>query len=383
MEIESVFARAFSSLDALLAPLLAGRWWFLRVGALAITLSLVFHSPSRPIGYHWALQVLQQQVDHPLTPLQPWKYNPRVSPVDDGIASHLDKLTFRLTIPILGKIFHTGVRSWLIFSGLAGVVFYPLFAVLCERWLKNRQTVLYLTAAFAISWTGRQFFDDYGLGDGVAWFFLLLSVASRRPLFIFFSVLAAAFTDERGLIASAGTFLFWAMGDENVQTGKAEVSTAVWSRWKQKGAVAAAWLVYLGMRYYLGSKFGLKTGNSMMWNPQVVVYNLQNSIPYSALAVFEGLWPWLLFGFVSLLVDRRYLAAGGYAGIYLLLGAIALVVWDFQRTLAYSLVLFPLAWRARGLQPQNALFVSRLVFLLGLALVTPWETPLRYLRFLR
>lgn len=383
MELESVFTRAFATLDAILAPLLIGRWWYLRVGIFAITLSLIYHSPSRGNWKTWPYQVLQQQVDHPLRQLQPWKYDPGISPNDDGIASHLDKLSFRLTIPVLGKIFKTGKRSWLIFTALAGLLFYPLFASICERWLKDRQTAMYLTAGFGLSWAGHQFFFDTWIGDGVAWFFLLLSVASKRPLLIFSSVLAAAFTDERGLIASTGTLLFWAMGDEKISGGKAALSTAIRSGWKQKGAVVAAWLAYFGIRLYLGSKFGLNTGNTMIGNPLIIVNQLQNNIPYSALAVFEGLWLWLLIGFAGLLVERRYLAAGGYAGIFLFVGAISFLVWDFERSLAYAVILFPLAWRARGLLPRNALFASRLIFLFGLVLVTPWDTPLHYFHFLR
>ncbi len=381
MPIESFFARAWTSLDALVAPLLIGRWWFLRVSALAIALCIFYHAPSRWDWNSWRYLVLQEQADDPLTQPDPWKYIPKNSVNEEGVASHLDKITFRLTIPILGRIFHTGKYSWFIFTALAGLAFYPLLAVLTERWLGDRHIALYLTAGFGLSWAGQHFFFDSWMGDAVAWFFLILSVASRRPGLIFVSVLAAAFTDERGVIASGGTLLFWSLGDEKFQVGKAELFSAIVFQWQQKAAVIAAWLVYFGLRLYLGAKFGLQTGTTMILDRRIVIGHLWSSIPYSALAVFQGLWLWLLLGLIGLLLDRRYLAAGGYAGVFLLLGGVSLLVLDFQRSLSYAVILFAVAWRARGLQPENALFTARLAFLFGLLLVTPWEKPLHYFHF--
>ena len=150
---ENMFAGFFAALDGAVAHLLVGRWWFLRVGAMAVLLGLLTHTPHYSLYFgragRWYSPVFQQQVEHPLTPVDPWKYLPPADP-GEGIASHLDKLAFRLTVPVLGKIFRTGIYSWPLFSRLAGLAFYPLLAGVAGKWLQDRRTTAYLTMAFAL-----------------------------------------------------------------------------------------------------------------------------------------------------------------------------------------------------------------------------------------
>ena len=194
-------------------------------------------------------------------------------------------------------------------------------------------------------------------------------MASASPAVIFLSVLDAAFTDERALIASAGTLLFWLRDTRPL-------------RGRQTAAVMAAWLAYLGLRFYLARACGLSTGHTGLFRPLFLYYHLTVSIPYRVVTVFEGLWLWLLLGGMALAAGRRWLVFVAYAGVFTLLSGLAFAaVFDLERTLGYLVILFPAAWRAGGLLPANALFAARLVFLLNLVLICPWETPLHFLSY--
>ncbi len=386
VNVQPFLSRCFEVLDDAVGRLLVGKWWYFRVAAAALLIGFLVHIPPRSglmtRQFFWPALVLRQQVDHPLTPINPWKFRPADSN-DIGVAEHLDKLAFRLTIPVLGKLSGTGSFAWVLFPALAGLAFYPLLARQCGKWIGDRQVAAYLTMAFAVSWTGGQFFGDGGVGDGVAWFLLLLSVSCGAPVAIFLSVLAAAFTDERGLIATGGTFLFWAW-DTRLFRDPIPQDTPRFARGsgRQWGAVLVAWIVYFGSRFYLGRTYGLTTGKSMIYGSEIFFLQITQRFPYVAFDTFKCLWIWIPLGLVSLMVARRWLAAVGYAAIALVLLAISLVVLDLERTLGYALILFPLAWRTEALPLRSSLVVSRLCFLFGVALFVPWETPLRYVRFL-
>ncbi len=326
--------------------------------------------------------ILQQQADHPLTPINPWTYLP-AGMRDDGTAGHYDQIALRLTLPLLGKLSGTGNTAWVIFPALAGLAFFPLLAKECAKWIGDRKSAAYLTMAFATGWTGNHFFGDPGFGDGVAWFLLLLSVSSGVPAVIFLAVLMTAFTDERGLIATGGTFLFWAWNTPLLRPrSPREDSASQKLPAQQCGAVIAAWIFYFGIRYYLGQTYGLRHGKSLVLDPSIFLYQVTERYPYTVFSVFKGLWIWVLLGLLALLITRRWLAAAGYAAVAGALLTVSLVVLDLERTLSYGLIMFPLAWRTEALSLDKTLGVSRFCFLVGMLFFVPWETPLHLLRFL-
>jgi hypothetical protein len=124
---------------------------------------------------------------------------------------------------------------------------------------------------------------------------------------------------------------------------------------------------------------GFRTGIATMFNSQIVWYNLAQGIPYAALTVFQGLWIWLPIGLLALWLRRSIFETLGFAGLTVLMLAVALAVWDFQRSLGYMLLLLPVAWQAAALSERANRSISRGCFVLGLALIVPFNTVLRYL----
>lgn len=380
--VEDWFARAFQRLDAVVAPLLRGRWWTLKVGAAALLLVALLQTPVRSfyteLGQGYVARFLAWQVAHPLTPFDPWQADMGGLPLE-GFASHFDKVAFRLTVPVLGRLFGGGIYSWLGLSVLAGLAFYPVLAALAARLLGNRLTAAYVTFAFAASWAGGRFFNDNSTGDGLAWLLLLVSVTAISPVGTYAAVVAAAFTDERALVASGASFLFWTADLFPPRGPRPAADRAARLR---AGAIALAWATYFGLRVYLGQRYGLRTGRSMLANSAILSEHLTSSLPYRAVCVFEGLWLWVLLGFVAVLAQRRWIPASALTLVFALLVGIALSVLDLERSLGYAVILLPVAWRLGGsLSAPRDLLAARLAFLVGVLLTLPSGTPLRYLRF--
>ena len=370
---ERRIARVCGWMDGIVSRLLGGRAWFLTIGLAAVVLSLCVQTPDPPAYTRYAVtdaaRALAAQVEHPLTPMNLWKTAPdgRRVLIDDGL--HLEKLGFRLTIPVLGKIFRTGKASWLVFTCLSGLIFYPLFAWAVARWMGDRLTAAYLTLAFAASWAGCFFFNDLFFGDTVAWLLLLAAVACSHPGVIFAAVFAAAFTDERALLGSSATLLFWCVRPMPGAAGNGA---------PQRAAVLAAWAAYLAARMALGEMYDLSTGYTQVGALATFEEHAMTNFPYKALSVFKGLWIWLPLGWLGLAAGRRRWEAAAYACIAGGMFLVVMVVYDFIRTVGYFVVLLPVALRTAGLSPVNSLRLARVSWLVGVVLITPWYTPLRY-----
>src|SRR5579863_5814294 len=173
--LETLLHRQIARFDGVFGGLAAKRHWSLWVGALAIALSLLIHTPAAPLALNdkyirseiVRTNVFRMQVAHPLTPINAWELVAHHDDVYEGAMSHLDKLAFRLTIPFLGHVLGTGAASWRILNIAAGICFFPLLARLIAGLTGDRLSAAYWTFAFAASWLGACFFTDYVCGDGV------------------------------------------------------------------------------------------------------------------------------------------------------------------------------------------------------------------------
>jgi hypothetical protein len=369
--VESFVGAYFAKLDALVSGLTKKTYWTLWVGAIAVVLSLLAHTPYRSlfrdVSNYWLFDVFRMQIAHPFTPIDLEPFKPAAQ--REGWLPHLDKISFRISIPLIGKALHTGGASFLVLNYAAGLLFFPMLAQVANGIFRDRITVAYVTFAFALSWAGAQFFNDNYYGDGFAWACLLASIYFRNPVLIFGLVLTASFTDERALIGSAGALLYWLY---------------IWLYVdRQRGrdaliAVVAAWVAYFVLRMSFAYTFGLKTGLSELFLASDLRIHARFDIPYLVLDIFQGLWLWFVVGAIALYLGGRSVVLVGFV---VTLGCIALVslsVSDLQRSLAYALLLLPVAWQAGGLEQATERAIARGCFILGFCLIVPFNTVLRY-----
>src|SRR5262249_37076702 len=112
--VESFVGAYFAKLDGLIGGLTKKTYWTLWVGGSAIVPSLGAHAPHRrwllDVGQEWQADVFRMQIAHPFTPID---LKPFESIAVSAWLSHLDKIAFRFSIPLIGKAFHLGAASFL------------------------------------------------------------------------------------------------------------------------------------------------------------------------------------------------------------------------------------------------------------------------------
>ena len=125
-----------------------------------------------------------------------------------GDASHIDKLELRLTLPILGWLSGTGGWTVIVWNHLSALGAFYLLARLASKAIGDTVGGGLFVLGIGPTFFGSWFFNDFHFGDGVGFFFLLLSIACRNPVVSCCSFIAAAFCDERCVIGVPLLFLF-------------------------------------------------------------------------------------------------------------------------------------------------------------------------------
>ena len=191
----------------------SGRLASLKVACGTVLLSLLTTLPF--------YQDIKRNVNNPNNPaiaaLRIKTQNP-LSPIPDDLkeigrygpsASHVDKLELRLTIPILGWLSGTGAWTVVIWNHLSALGVFYLLARLASKAIDDDVGGGLFVLGIGPTFFGSWFFNDFMCGDGIAFFFLLLTIASRNLVVSSCSFLAAAFCDERCVAAVPLLFLYF------------------------------------------------------------------------------------------------------------------------------------------------------------------------------
>jgi hypothetical protein len=286
-----------------------------------------------------------------------------------GQASHADKMELRVTLPILGWLTHTGTRTVIVWNHIAGFGTLFLLAGLASEALMDSVAGALFVIGLAPTFFGSWFFNDFTIGDGVAFFFMLLSVTWRSPWLSGLTFLAAAFCDERCVIALPLLLCYITIRFQGPEGRKRRRYSYV--------AFAAAILAWVIVRWWLGHTFGLSTGTSLMMTRDIVRYQLNESIPAAFLDIFRASWLLVGFALLSLVAERRWLFAGVLTAS---LGAAilpAFLVWDFQRSVAYSFVVLLISlYFLRGDRTVSRKYLAAILLVNTLVLV-PGRSVLR------
>jgi hypothetical protein len=200
-----------------------------------------------------------------------------------------------------------------------GVCSLALVARLLERTGLRRTEALSVIAAVAVTGIGTVWFADTGhFFDGLALTALVLALASRNPLLVFVSISAAAWTDERALLAAVIVAAFHLRERQYISAS----------------AVGLALLGYCGLRVGLAMHFGLATDRTFV-GPSVLRSNLY-SAPLALFLAIEALWGLLLIGIGAGALSRdRTVWIVAPVALASSLGAV--MVYDVTRSAAYLL----------------------------------------------
>lgn len=309
------------------AVIAAGLGWiaatrsrFLMVGAvLCALLPPLFSWPElppmpAPAQAAWAQywhDILKLKVDNPA-----YDYTRDFPP-----ESNQAKRNFRITVPLIAHATGLGMSAVpVIRFALQGMLLVCLLLA-AERACGDRLAALGAALAVAGTYVGTSvWMDEWGWFDNCAQAFLLLALVVRGPLPVAAAMLAAAFTDERSLIAAPLVCLFHAW------TGAGRGA-----RWAPLATIPA----YVAARAALSLALGLHNASAGIGTYDMVSLNLR-AFPAGAWSAFEG--GWLLVAVACLAsfrasrrVQALLLAAAASAPV---LAAVA--VTDFSRSASYG-----------------------------------------------
>ncbi len=235
--------------------------------------------------------------------------------------SNQAKRNFRITVPLLAHVTGLGMSAVpVIRFALQGMLLICL-VLAAERACGDRLAALGAALAVAGTYVGTSvWMDEWGWFDNCAQAFLLLALVARRPGLVLAAMLAAAFTDERSLIAAPLVCLCHAWSGAGRGT-----------RW------AAVWAIpaYAAARIALSLGLGLHNASAGIGTLDMVTRNLR-AFPSGAWSALEG--GWLMVGGAYVASSRSSRQASGLclavATAVPVLAAVA--VTDFTRSASYA-----------------------------------------------
>ncbi|MFM2048449.1 MAG: hypothetical protein RI955_997 [Bacteroidota bacterium] len=251
-------------------------------------------------------------------------------------ASHAAKKTFRITVPLIAKIFH--FNNWTTVAFMWAINFFFLFFIL-QMFLKliDDKTIAVLgTIGFTFIYVGHAGFTDINTWfDGIAYFFILTAILSRNNFIILSSIILACFTDERAYLSSCLVFLFHViLNSEN------EIS---FSFKKHKLSIAAflAIAIALILRLTIQLIFDLhtKTGGT-------TITKVLADTDFWGMAMWtflEGYWLLIIVLGLFLIYQKQYFKTFILLLIIAIFSLASILVFDKTRSGAY---IFPLIFIA-------------------------------------
>lgn len=348
-----------------------GRLGNLRVAVGAVIVSLfvnfpAYHSFNYILHNDLIIQAISAKIQHPLTPIPS---NLTSLPLTQGVGSHINKLELRLTVPILGRLSGTGIWTVVIWSHLSGFGVFYLLALLANKALNDEVGAALFVLGISSTFLGGYFFNDLDNGDGVAFFFLLLSIATGNVLVSSVCFLAAAFCDERAAAAIPLLLLYLAFRHSGDQEKSLRRNLSI--------AILVGAGVWGLLRSWISIHFHLTMGTSDLATRAIFRQHMFSTLPDVFLKVFKASWVLPLFAVSSLALLRKWGLFVAFAGAFAVAIAPAFMVWDFDRSACYAFVALLISlYFLRGDKAASRRYLAA-ILIVNLLLISPGATIFR------
>ena len=249
-------------------------------------------------------------------------------------ASNAAKKTFRLTVPLIAKIFHLNNYAILICGWILNILFLFYSIVLIEKISSDKILALLTGIGLTFIYNGHAgFTDNNAWFDVFAYFFLLMAMLSPNIFLIFLFSTLAAWCDERAVVALGLIFIWWKL-NELKSDG---FSFASILKFKPKSSsVIIALLFYLIGRYLLTVYANLYTPLKEVGSD--VLLRATDTLGLGIWSALEGFWILIIVCFFLLLSRKNSFAVISITGMMMLILLIAFSVQDITKSAAY---LFP------------------------------------------
>lgn len=326
--IEQFLSNSYDRIERICDRFVQRKYWRIELPLICLGLMYFVNFPyfqnlDPDICSTW--EIVQNQIDDPTK--QYGMENP---------SSHDSKRGFRLTVPILCKLIN--VRDPRMIYCIQVIVCFLFFRMLihfAERLSASKLVNVLLPIGFSFTAIGQAgIFDVYAKFDSFALFFLFASMLFRSPAVIFLSILLAAFTDERALIASPMILLWWQLFENRLYHGS--FSSLVKLNWRAI-AVFLGILSYIGLRLFIAQRLGFvsPTGDVGI----SILARQYNMYLFGTWTAFEGFWIVVFMALFFLLYSGRH-----WLLILVIITALpsfvaAHLVIDITRSMIYALPL--------------------------------------------
>lgn len=335
-----------NSFLAFLEKLSGSKKWPLGVFAAAILISIFCWVPHYPavsdfIGTPYGA-AKTWWLDNPFKSVPVEQFFPsseRHIGYNGGIASHLDKMTFRAFLPLLNQVAPFGIWT-LVAACHIGVLAILWFSYqMVARQIGDPVCGALACWAVAACYAGQYGFHDFYLGDAAAVGMLVAAMVFRNSAAIFLLVLCAGFTDERAIASAPLVLLFHVLRQEGFRGTPVALPILLLRFMKIGAPVICGVFAYAAIRLGISFSTGERSGSSMLASIDILRSHFYNDYPQLFFKVFEFLWilPALfLLEYGSKNPSKKFISI--LFGLALVLAAVpAMVVWDFDRSLFYLL----------------------------------------------
>lgn len=258
----------------------------------------------------------------------------------DDVKSHSSKMNFRITVPLICKIFNLPPIGIYILQFFCGMVFLFLLLKYSEQLLSDKAAAMLLTAAIGFIYTGKSaFVDIYAWFDSFAFLFIIsgLLVKGFHWRLLFF--IAALFTDERSYLCVILAMLLGILRWED--TGKGLLLNFIHKANNVVIAGICAIIFSAGIRLFLSSKFGLFIP-AMSRESGMGFLVLYDTFPLLGLGWWtslEGLWIVVFASILCLIMQKRYISSMVMLGIIIVVFFASGMVFDQTRSGSYIFVI--------------------------------------------
>jgi hypothetical protein len=269
--------------------------------------------------------------------------------------SHSSKKVFRLTVPLVMKIFNLNEWQTYLIQFLLGILLLLTIYNLVFSISSSVPAATYTTAGLAFTYYGKACFVDTGSWfDGWAYLFIALSLSNRNGLLIFLFATLAAWVDERAFFSLPVIALFHRIRHDSysLHSFKRLINTDY--------PVLAAMGFYVAIRLFITYYYGIETPKS-----GVGLGTLKKNwgiLNFSFWTFFEGYILILLLGIYSAFRNKNYLFWGLCIALLSFLTFVAFNVLDTTRSGSY-MVPFIFLFILYAYKKETASLIHKLLFI--------------------
>jgi hypothetical protein len=349
----------YSSIIIILEKLCSGPYWKIKILFICVSLIFITTTPFFNFRYFFegsSWSTIIQQANNILIPFR-------------GIpGSHDANKVYRLAIPLLTKIFHLNPYSLFILQIISGLSIIYLLIEIVYDVLKDRvNTVLFLVSLSGCYISYSPFYDVFGRVDAFGYLFILLSVFVRRPFLVFIFCFFTAWCDERGLINTFFTLIYWIYTNAN-KTSEKKISLRDIAG-EHTYAVVLSWMGYFFVRWILSYYFHFHTETSGVGLTEFSIS--RQFIPISIFSTYGSVWLIMIVSVLFFILKREWILLG-----LILIGLIPnlvviLMITDINRSLCYTIP-FLIISLSEIHKRMNNKQIHKFLFIIGaLSLVIP------------